>query len=687
MITQTILDYIKSQLDQGVDQNKIKADLMANGWSESDLQQALSSLHASSQTPIPNNVPTPPSNNVVIHKFNKLPLLIVSIVIVLLIAIGASAYIFGINPFSKTPYSENNFVSGLLKSFSEMKSGTYKVSGSVQVVEREVDIKPFEIKINDSEELKLKFMRDYDRAENVRYILNQLQNPKTVLPASLKSISSTNSYYKININDPLTKLPYDYKVIKGGQDFELRVKFETREAISAMNKSIGYNKSKPNPVVNGQEVTFTRETYSYFYLSQIPPVTFFESLNQSLQFMPVDMNVVFSLAVTSDWGSSGSKPEWKINLDATGDLGDLTYKANADTLKKGDVYYLRINNIPALFGFGIPKGQWLTLDPKELAKKSDGGVSYMPISPDTISDFEEQYGKEKAKVVELIRRIAKIADEEGVLAFKNNVKKEKRDDQWLYRYDLVIVQDKIVPFYKRLIKESQGSGDLIDTALATDSYLEQLESQEFKDIINYLSKSSSITFWIDNSGYLVSAEYSLKVAPPDDNVRPKDKQVVFTSKLEISDINKTIKIESPSGARPINEVFEEMFGSMYSDARAKGKNAAVKGNVSSIRTSAELVYDKYNGYGTKAFSLGPCAKTTGTLFADDMVNKSLMTATDNNISKATCGTKMVDNKIGAYVLSVPLPDDSTYNYCIDNTGTAKEIMGKLSGYSCSEIKY
>ena len=52
MINQQILDYIKQQLQQGVSREQIKSSLMTNGWSESDINEAFTSL-SNNSVPLP----------------------------------------------------------------------------------------------------------------------------------------------------------------------------------------------------------------------------------------------------------------------------------------------------------------------------------------------------------------------------------------------------------------------------------------------------------------------------------------------------------------------------------------------------------------------------------------------------------------------------------------------------------
>jgi uncharacterized RDD family membrane protein YckC len=60
MITQSLLDYIKSQLAQGVNRETIKSALMSQGWSPSDIEEGFSNL----STPIPPQHPVMQNNSI-----------------------------------------------------------------------------------------------------------------------------------------------------------------------------------------------------------------------------------------------------------------------------------------------------------------------------------------------------------------------------------------------------------------------------------------------------------------------------------------------------------------------------------------------------------------------------------------------------------------------------------------------
>jgi hypothetical protein len=173
----------------------------------------------------------------------------------------------------------------------------------------------------------------------------------------------------------------------------------------------------------------------------------------------------------------------------------------------------------------------------------------------------------------------------------------------------------------------------------------------------------------------------MRIVPPDSARQLTEKQILLITKLSLTDINDPKEIKAPTDAVPLNEVVKDYDGGIVEnslgDARQRAETAALKSNVNSIRTAAELAYDKSKGFGVIAFPLGPCKKTPQTLFADVGVAKSIESATKNNMSLATCSSSKT-----SYAVSVPLPHKKDFSYCVDSTGSAVEILGKLEGNTC-----
>lgn len=119
-------------------------------------------------------------------------------------------------------------------------------------------------------------------------------------------------------------------------------------------------------------------------------------------------------------------------------------------------------------------------------------------------------------------------------------------------------------------------------------------------------------------------------------------------------------------------------------ARNKGADAAVKSNVQTIQTQAELYYDghtnRYNSDGTTAQALGSCPTTGNTMFAADTTIKNAIAAALN--ATGTTSSKCYMSAAGdAYFVQMPLKTSGYY--CVDSTGQATTTTTVITaGTSC-----
>lgn len=127
-------------------------------------------------------------------------------------------------------------------------------------------------------------------------------------------------------------------------------------------------------------------------------------------------------------------------------------------------------------------------------------------------------------------------------------------------------------------------------------------------------------------------------------------------------------------------------------ARNKGADAAVKSNIETIRTQAELFYDnnsnRYNTDGTTAFAVAtacpPTAGTTGTMFgADTTIRNALLQAASAGGGEVSC---FMPADGSAYMVEAALKSKNASNvtqyYCVDSTGNAKTGTVQASGATC-----
>ncbi len=122
-------------------------------------------------------------------------------------------------------------------------------------------------------------------------------------------------------------------------------------------------------------------------------------------------------------------------------------------------------------------------------------------------------------------------------------------------------------------------------------------------------------------------------------------------------------------------------------ARNKGADAAVKGDLAGVRSSAEVIYDtysnRYNVSGAAAVAGADCGAAAGqvanTIFADTNIIQAL------NHAKASAGgaTALYCNLPAtgaAYAVAAPLKTANTF-WCIDSSGVSRGTNSAGAAYT------
>ena len=120
-------------------------------------------------------------------------------------------------------------------------------------------------------------------------------------------------------------------------------------------------------------------------------------------------------------------------------------------------------------------------------------------------------------------------------------------------------------------------------------------------------------------------------------------------------------------------------------ARSKGSDAAIKSNLATIQTQAELYYGDAspNGYGTQAFTATTAAACAAGMFGNATIAKALLAAyntsggTSGNIACVAAGT--------SYAIAVKLVSPSPAEWwCVDSAGgaTNKTTAFPIASFSC-----
>jgi len=119
-----------------------------------------------------------------------------------------------------------------------------------------------------------------------------------------------------------------------------------------------------------------------------------------------------------------------------------------------------------------------------------------------------------------------------------------------------------------------------------------------------------------------------------------------------------------------------------STARSKGNDAAIRSDLSSIQTQAEIFYgnngNKYND--GVAVAAGTC-DVAGTMFVTDTTIKNAVSAANN-----TNGSGVVNCRSDAggtvYAISAALTASPGTFFCVDSTGNATTTVAAITTTNC-----
>jgi prepilin-type N-terminal cleavage/methylation domain-containing protein len=111
------------------------------------------------------------------------------------------------------------------------------------------------------------------------------------------------------------------------------------------------------------------------------------------------------------------------------------------------------------------------------------------------------------------------------------------------------------------------------------------------------------------------------------------------------------------------------------NARQKGADAGIQGNLASIRTQAEVFSsNNSNGYGAEQVTTA-CAAG---LFGDATINAAINSAQTASGGTATCVSSGPSATTGetatTWAVSVPLKSDSAREWCVDSSGNATSTL-------------
>jgi len=495
------------------------------------------------------------------------------IILGILVAVGALAaggYVFvrSSDMLSSAPYGEEDLLTGMWEKGKSIKTATFDLSGAISMVEREADAKPFEL--DEGPEMaayREAYKRDAKRMDAVRdaqialSYFSYSQHNSSILSIESQGNSTTEQRYPASLEeaadvtqgrfdyvDPLTGEPYQYRLYDNGADYELVVTFETDDAISEIRNSYWFD---PDAVtINDKTVTVTSEARMYARLSSEPPKPFLVELSEQARMLPPEFDANVSVRASADFTDTNT--DFDVSAEGELDMGDLAFKVAVDARKVADQYFARIRNLPSMglftmmLGTGFEKNVWIELP-------SDNDVEYIG----------EELSEVRAEVEDALDDVVRIASEERIYLLRGAPVKEEVEGRQLYRYDVRINKEAIVPYMRRVLEEVvEPRQKEFGVPTGDDALLRYLEGEEFEEMFDYLDANTSMTYYVDADGYPARAVYGARLVPPDTAVQLADKQANTTVVLSLDNIDKQLSIKAPKDTKTMEEVMEEYRANM-----------------------------------------------------------------------------------------------------------------------------
>ena len=506
------------------------------------------------------------------------------VVIAIIVVAGISyAYYRGFGPFNNPPYDTAKLSSSIYSGFSKIKTSSYTFNLNIQALPKEAGIEPFDVAVPSDPNKAEAYKRDLDTARDVQSITQALQT------YNYKNKSYPYSLSQLQLTLP-TKNSYQYSATKGNTDFSLTFNFETGDAIDAVRSTSRYYPSAASSTtINGNTVTFTKNSYTYLYLPSTPKqpaIVDILNLQSSLSYIPGDFR--FDGTVIGSYDEiDANTANSQVDIKASTSFNDMNVGIDMSFKKILDDYYVVINKFPSFFSDTSKiKGKWIKIAQTDIANL---GSSYLFGSG--IASGKDEIAKTKARAIEQFKLFLSIADQDNALTNSNHPSKESVNGLMAYRYDLELNKDNFVKFYTDLTSQF-GSKYLTNNPFVFDqSTLDYLKSPEFDKVFAYLRTNTSFTLWADGSGIPVRMQYGLKLVPGSDT-KSSDNEFKLVVTLDLNDINKNTSITAPANAISYQDATIIMTGQTKEQYLMKKQESSI----SELRSALESYHYQNKSY-------------------------------------------------------------------------------------------
>lgn len=683
--TPELLDFVRQQFAAGASRETLRSVLSAQGWTTEDIDESMvraDPAAANSTVAAPVGPSGGPVMTTVLSAAQPSGFFAKRVVRILLVLVGvlcvaglvagtAYAYLQRLGPFNTPPYTEASLVSGVLQASRGVTSLTFTASTSVNVLPRESGEQPYVATTSAS--MVAAYSRDYDRAQNLSRLLSYLQSDVSRYSAPLATLAGSVSaaaqgISPVTARDPATEQPYAFTSTDNGKNFSLTAVFETPQAVAAIKASPLFSAS--TTAVHDLTITFTRGSSAWFLVQKAPPQPFFVTFQDMVGTTPPDAAVSLALSGASD--RTLALPAAKALLSFAGRVSGSSAAFGVAFLQKDNRYYVRVNELSSEIKalVPIPTDLWIDIT-DSLSTSTVGAVlsNTGAVPPQTL-DAGLAYAHESVAYHTYLAHVLDAFRTSNLIALVRPAYSERVSGELLYRYDLTIRKEAIVPFAEKLL--ALATTDLALSPLENaqgQKLITYLQSAEFADVFAYVQHHWQASLWVDAQGVPRMFDSKLTVVPSSTAPALADKEVVFETRLTSDNINKHPVIDAPATSTPLSAIRSQLEDGL-SGAQNRGSDAAIQSYLATILTAGEIYYGEGNTYG----SSGVGCLRAGNFFggskqAKEAVLALIQLAGDSNV-------RCVVGNAGQAHAESALLSTGTY-WCTDSTGQSKMEAGPL----------
>lgn len=598
-------------------------------------------------------------------KFNRPSVVVILLLAGAVVVGGVWAYSQGYNPF-RASLKPDQVIRNMFASMAGVTAAHYDVAFTVESQAREAGRESIPTDFPEAAKQAEVFDRDQKRLSALSLITSFLRSSQSrggQYPSDLKSLFSFNSE---SILDPSTHQQYGYRQEKSGQDFTLTIQLESDTGVQAYKQALKrQDKSSsptPLPAITNRIIEVHAATPSvYAYISRS---WFFSKQGVDYyQYLPTELKAELKVGGQSEV-SAAKINDAAYNASGKLDLGDSSFAAGLDIVKKADDFYVRLNQAPS-FGFfdlAALKGKWIKIVPDDANGTAIG--SFLKSPSKSVNEHGSRFVKQFQILVDALNK-------NNVIQVVKELSQEKKGNTKLYHYEIKFDHTRFADFYHQLATNSEKEfGD--DSVFTYNQEIENyLKSEEFQAFAQVQQKNTKIELWVDAAHFWPSKlTYSYVLVPPDKVAKLKDKQYFSTTTIELGSVNQPVTVEVPATTISVEEAQALLSGKTVEDVQKdvkKNKDARVKSDVAQLRTLAEVYYDGNSGsYG----NLSTCyANPTIATCKGGIVNS--VTSLKKDIVEAfpAAGKLEVKDSKNTFCLSQNLP--SGQSVCVDTTGNIK----------------